>query len=151
MRMISPCLMALTRGPSAHSKGARAQAAAWVITPTSCLSLLCSPAMQTMGQSEAYTHSHVDAYVEPVSFVSRTQQTKRPQNQIEQNMHTLSGNPPCQPLPGACLCMCCSTVATAVTAAVATAMSSLPAASSAAVTDTPACANRGERCSSPRA
>ena len=44
MRMISPCRMAVTNGPSAHSKGARALAAASTIEPTSCLSLLCSAA-----------------------------------------------------------------------------------------------------------
>ena len=62
-----------------------------------------------------------------------------------------SSDLPCQSLPSASCCMCCCTVATAAAAAVATAMSSLPAVSSAAVTDTPACASRGERCSSWRA
>ena len=62
-----------------------------------------------------------------------------------------SSDLPCQSLLSASRCMCCCTVATAAAAAVATAMSSLPAVSSAAVTDTPACASRGERCSSWRA
>ena len=44
MRMMSPCRMAVTNGPSAHSKGARALAAASIIVPTSCRSLLCSAA-----------------------------------------------------------------------------------------------------------